>query len=141
MGKRNYRAEYERRLSINGIKSLSTEIQYQTISGNWKRYFSRILARTQRNNLTVENLLELLEKQNGLCALTNEPLTCILVKGKTYRTNASIDRIQAGGPYTLDNVRLVCRIVNTMRWDMCDKELIHWCRKVLHAQTSKELPS
>jgi hypothetical protein len=118
---------------------LSTEDQYRSISGNWKRYFSRILHRTGRTELTVDDLLNLLDQQNERCALTNEPLTCILVKGETYRTNASIDRIQPGGAYSLDNIRLVCRIVNTMRWDMSDSELIYWCRKITNGKTTTQL--
>lgn len=108
----------------------STENQYQKISGNWRRYFSRLIGKAYRTELSVEILLELLNEQNGLCALSGVPLTCTLIKGQRIRTNASIDRISAGGPYTRDNIQLVCSALNTWRSDTDLQEFIEWCRKV-----------
>lgn len=111
----------------------STENQYKEISGNWKRYFSRVLYSSGRkkDNLTREILLNILEKQRYRCALSNIPLTCILENGKITLTNASIDQIEAGGGYTINNIRLVCRICNIMKWTMTDEELFIWCQRIL----------
>lgn len=120
----------------------STENQYRVISGNWKRYCSRLLyyAGRKRDKLTVEVLLEKLAKQNYLCALTGKPLTCTLEKGNRSLTNASIDRIMAGGPYTSDNIQMVCRAVNLWRGDIPIPEFVDWCRLVVQryeTQTSQ----
>lgn len=110
----------------------STFVQYSRISGNWERYFSRILkCQSNREALTRDFLLELLERQNYRCALSGELLTCTLIPGTVVPTNASIDRIVAGGPYEPNNVQLVCSIVNKMKWDMTVDEFLQWCRNIV----------
>lgn len=110
---------------------MTTERQYQYISGNWRRYFNRLCCRSQgRASLVVEDLISLLEKQNGRCALTGIELTCTLEKGIKFKTNASLDRIEAGGPYIKENIQLVCSAVNCLRLDMNVQEFIWWCKKV-----------
>jgi hypothetical protein len=112
---------------------VTTESQYKEISGNWDRYLSRLLyyGGRKRDLLTRENLLKQLEKQDYKCALSGMPLTCILEKGKVTKTNASVDRILAGGPYTSDNIQLVCRALNHWRADTSVEEFIDWCQKVV----------
>lgn len=83
--------------------------------------------------MTVKDLNLILEKQNGLCALTGVPLTCTLELGKISNTNASIDRIipgAKGGGYVVDNIRLVCSIVNKMRGTLTDEEFLYWCKMI-----------
>lgn len=115
-------------------KGATTEKQYAYISGHWDRYFNRLLNKTNRKDLTVKQLLTLLEEQNGLCALSGAPLTCVLVKGTKIKTNASIDRIQAGGDYSIDNVQLVCSALNSWRADTDLQEFIWWCKQVTQCQ-------
>lgn len=112
----------------------NTENQYKEISGNWQRYFQRLCNQHHRKELNYKILLSVLEEQNGLCALSGTPLTCILEKGVITKTNASIDRIIAGGPYTKDNIQLVCRALNSWRGDTDLMEFIDWCRKVTQFQ-------
>ncbi len=109
----------------------STEKQYNLISGNWAKYFSRLCQKSfRRDLLSKHDCIELLEKQNYKCALTGVELTCILQKGVVTKTNASIDRINPKGEYTKDNVQLVCSIINKLRIDMDVNEFVEWCRKV-----------
>ncbi len=109
----------------------TTERQYEYISGNWHRYFCRLCCRShKRDSLTAEDLLDILQKQDGLCALSGIKLTCTLKKGSRCLTNASIDRIDAGGPYIKENVQLVCTVLNGFRRDTKVEEFIWWCKKV-----------
>lgn len=112
----------------------TTEKQYSKISGNWQRYFCRLKGKSYRNKLSTEYLHELLNKQKGLCALSGIELTCILEKGKRFKTNASIDRINAGQPYTEDNIQLVCSALNGFRTDTSLEEFIWFCTKVADYQ-------
>lgn len=116
---------------ING--GASTENQYKHISGNWVRYVSRLMyySGRKRDKLNREIILKKLEQQNYCCALTGTPLTCELRLGTISKTNASVDRIIAGGPYTEDNIQIVCRAVNTWRSDLTIQEFIEWCKKVV----------
>lgn len=114
---------------------VSTESQYKNISGNWDRYFARLCCRSnKRENLSKEDCKEILERQGGKCALSGVDLTCQLEKGKKFKTNASLDRINAGGPYTKDNVQLVCSALNSWRSDTDLNEFIWWCSRVTQHQ-------
>lgn len=78
--------------------------------------------------LTVEELLDLLEKQGGKCALSGLTITHSL--DDPY-TNASIDRINCDGDYEIGNVRIVCNAVNLMRRRMSDEDFIGFCRSIV----------
>jgi hypothetical protein len=112
---------------------ITTESQYRDISGNWDRYVSRLLyyGGRKRDQLTKEILLRKLQEQNYRCALTGYPLTCKLEKGTRCMTNASVDRVEAGGPYTEDNIRIVCRAVNQWRSDLPTEEFVAWCQAIV----------
>ncbi len=113
--------------------TVTTQRQYVQISGNWERYLSRLLYFNgrKRDLLTRDILMAQLLKQDYKCALTGARLTCQLEKGKTFSTNASVDRVVAGGPYTADNIQLVCRAVNMWRSDLPVSDFVEWCRKVV----------
>lgn len=117
---------------ITGV--VTTATQYEKISGNWQRYLSRLLyyGGRKRDKLTREDLLRQLQKQNYRCALTGRELTCFLERGMTFSTNASVDRIVAGGAYTPDNIQLVCHAVNIWRGATPITEFVDWCRAVVN---------
>lgn len=122
---------------ING--TMTTESQYQYISGNWDRYFARLCCRSRkRSELTIKELKEILISQDYKCALSGVELTCKLEKGIKFKTNASIDRIDAGGPYIKQNIQLVCSALNSWRSDTELNEFIWWCKKVTEFQNEKK---
>jgi hypothetical protein len=111
--------------------SESTPAQYKLISGNWGKYFGRLCTQKGRQGvLTREDCLHILENQQGLCALSGVPMTCILIKGHHTQTNASLDRIAPKGSYSRANVQLVCAVLNKFRVDTPLPEFIGWCRRV-----------
>ena len=118
--------------------SMTVKAQYERISGNWYRYFSRLLIHGRKDTLTRDDLLNCLEKQKGLCAMSGIPLTCQLEQGKRFTTNASIDRIEAGGPYSPDNIQLVCAALNSFRKDTQLDEFFWFCEQVTNYQKRKE---
>lgn len=69
-------------------------------------------------------------KQDGKCAITGRPMTCIRGMGQVL-TNASVDRIDSDKTYTTDNIQLVCNIVNLMKNRMTMDEMYDWCQAVL----------
>lgn len=66
--------------------------------------------------ITLDYILDLWKKQNGLCAISKIPMTYELDSGRIY-TNVSIDQIEQGKGYTEDNVQLVCMAVNQLKSD------------------------
>ena len=119
--------------------SMSCKKQYERISGDWVRYFNRLNRRTStRPHLTTQDMLHVLDKQKGLCAISGIKLTCLLEQGKKFKTNASIDRIVAGGDYTVDNIQLVCSALNSWRGDTDLDDFIWFCKQVTEYQERKE---
>lgn len=103
-------------------------------SKNPLNFFRSSLQKKQhkRENISAEFLSELFDKQNGLCAISKEPLTIIRGQGRVM-TNASIDRIDSFKPYAEDNIQLVCLIVNLMKQQLTLEELKSWCYKIIRA--------
>ena len=120
------------RCRLNLSNKQITNRMYQSISGNWRRYYKRIISyKHRRRNLTIEMIIGLHEQQGGRCALTGWELECKLERGVKNPRNASIDRIVAGGPYEIENIRLVCRAANCFRSDQSDQSLVEMCRAIV----------
>jgi len=112
-------------------KTCERKEQQEKTSTSWPRFFLRLLSKRKHYlELSIEDCLDLYKQQKGLCALSGVPLTSIHGKGRV-NTNASLDRIITGGSYKKENVRLVCDIVNRMRLDNTDTELLWWCSRIL----------
>jgi hypothetical protein len=118
---------------------VSTDSQYERISGNWSRYLPRLLyfGGRKRDKLTRDILMAQLIRQDFKCALSGVALTCKLEKGVNCPTNASVDRIIAGGPYTEDNIQMVCRALNAWRSDTSIEDFVEWCRRVVNYNDTK----
>ena len=106
--------------------------RYEKENGDWTAYFKHLLSKKNKTDLTPRKLINVLKKQNYKCALTGMPLTCEKIRGIISKTNASIDRIFAGGVYNRRNIQLVCRAVNSFRGDMTVNEFINWSKKVTY---------
>ena len=71
------------------------------------------------------------EKQQGLCAISKVPLTCIKIPNhKRIHTNLSIDRIDSNLDYTMSNIQLVCAIVNVMKSNLTMDEFKVWIQAI-----------
>jgi hypothetical protein len=86
--------------------------------------------KNRKETLSIEFLVDLYEKQKGLCAVSGQEMTFSQGTGRCS-TNLSIDKIDQTLGYTPENVRLVCHRVNLMRTDGTDDELVTWCKKIL----------
>jgi len=114
-------------------------LQDNTPGHYYRRIISAVQSRAKRSqtlcDLTAQQLAILEAQQDWRCALTGVSLTHYARRG-IWPTNASIDRIEPGGPYTLENVRIVCHQANMMRGSLTDSELVRWCQRILaHAQS------
>lgn len=87
-------------------------------------------------SITKDDLIALYKKQNHQCALSGIIMTTNKGKGK-FPNNASIDRINAGKDYSLNNIRLVCNHVNMMRSNLSDEELVRYCKCILEYYDTK----
>jgi len=117
----------------------NTNKYISTFSGYMHCLYNDLKQNAKKRNIevfvTIEDICELYEKQNGLCAITKDKMTHIRQesgsgRGKRYFTNISVDRIDSSKNYTLDNIHLVCSIINTIKWDIPLDEFVKYCRKV-----------
>lgn len=104
----------------------------------YKTIQSRVLGAKDRASkkgipctITKEFIMDLWNKQSGLCAISKIPMTYEINEGRVY-TNLSIDQIEQGRGYTEDNVQLICMAVNQLKsdWDMDTVKYI--CKMVVN---------
>ncbi len=78
-------------------------------------------------NITLDDVMMVYEEQSGRCAISGVALTH---SEETPHTNASIDRVNPDVGYEVENIRLVCSLVNIMRMRLSDEELGKWAVKI-----------
>lgn len=111
-----------------------------SLKGHLNKLLNKKLRRKyERNNLTIEFLEYLFNKQNGLCAISGVPMTYyhtfdVGKGGCGYPTNVSIDRIDSNKGYETDNIQLVCYIANVMKSTLTETELLWWCNQILQTK-------
>ena len=88
------------------------------------------------NDLTLDYLMYLWEKQHGKCALTGIQMTYKFYEGRV-NTNLSVDRIDSTKGYSKDNVQLVCMAANQMKNDLSIEEFVEMCEAVLALEREK----
>lgn len=86
----------------------------------------------------LDFLCNLFKEQQGLCAVSNLPMTWMHEglysnHGSRRGTNISIDRIDPDIGYVPGNIRLVCDRVNKIRSNMTDGDLYFWCAVLTNA--------
>nr|QBK93748.1 MAG: Zn-finger protein [Pithovirus LCPAC406] len=90
-------------------------------------------------DIRASDLDEMFNSQGGVCKLSGIVLTTNVASDgdiqmeKRYVnnfTNVSIDRIDSMGSYTLDNIQLVCSVVNMMKLDMSQDLFLKFCKAI-----------
>lgn len=74
-------------------------------------------------DITPEDLYELWEKQNGLCAYSKKPLN----NTANHLQRASLDRIDSKIGYVKDNIQLVTYAVNKMKQEFSEGDFLELC--------------
>lgn len=106
------------------------------ISGHLRRITNNARFRAKRDNLVFNIdyhfLLNLWHKQQGKCALSNDPMVVKIGSGSGKATlSPSIDRIDPSEGYTRDNVQLLSVESNRHKSDKTNKEILEWSQKVI----------
>jgi hypothetical protein len=90
-------------------------------------------SKTNKNfDLTLDDLLDVWENQEGKCVYTGWDLETISWK-KRFRNprQISIDRIDCNLGYTKENIQLVCMIANLAKNNFTDDQLFDFCKSVI----------
>lgn len=112
----NCRSKGERSPTFKGYKDMPGRVM--------SRIKGSASARKHTQNtieFDAQFIYELFHKQNGKCNISGIELDW---------NTASLDRIDSSIGYTKDNVQWVHSIVNKMKLNMKDEELIKWCKLI-----------
>lgn len=136
---------YSDKSSKNGLQTyckkcqlINTQIYYEN-GGKFlffKRLYNDLLRNAKKRNIVVSiNINDIIDmyNKNNKCFMTGLEMTTIYIpnEGKWKRiTNVSVDRIDSKKEYTIDNIQLVCSIVNTMKWDLNQSDFVDICKKI-----------
>jgi hypothetical protein len=121
---------------INGnLKSCGCTSLGQKVIGKIPRTFYRYLKLQAEKrkidfSITFEEISDLYDEQNGLCALSGVPLEIPRVMRYNTRT-ASIDRIDSDKGYVKGNVQWVHVDINYAKLTLSNKDFIDMCRRVV----------
>ena len=113
-------------------KNLQTmQTRYATKESHIRRKLSRLKERAKRLdydfNLTYDDLLEQLEKQNGICFYTDQPLVFYAYKEIPSKKLApSIDKIIPEKGYTKGNIVWCLNRINLIKNNMTLEEMKNW---------------
>ena len=109
----------------------------------YKTIQARVLGASERAKrkgipctITKEFILDLWNKQNGICALSGIPMTYLLKEGR-IPTNISIDKIDRTKGYTIGNIQLVCMVCNQIKSDLTEEEMYNFCKKIVEIYENK----
>ncbi len=116
---------------IDYTKQRTNKLKYlNTLDGYIKTVLQHAKYRKKHEfNITFDDILEIYNKQNGLCVYTKETLTYVLGEGNV-NTNMSLDRIDSNKGYTKDNIQLTLRIINTMKTNLKETDFLNFCKLV-----------
>lgn len=86
----------------------------------WRRYVNNAKQRGIEFNITIEEIWDLINKQNFICCLSGEEIS---FKEET----ASLDRIDSNGGYNLNNIQWVHKDVNKMKMYFNENYFLDLC--------------
>jgi hypothetical protein len=96
----------------------------------FREYLRRSKRRTKQVSISLRDLKDQWEKQEGICLITGNPMFHP-EKGENHGSTASLDRIDSSIGYVPGNIRFVCMWANIARRHEDDRELIAWCKMVV----------
>lgn len=133
--------------SINGLQTYCRKCQklmIDNINNTFDGYMSKLLSLATKDakknglefNITKEELINIYNRQDGFCAVSNLKMTLNNKhgKGKSFR-NVAINRIDQSKGYIKDNVRLVCDIYCLMKLRFTQDELIKMSQSLIQRET------
>lgn len=98
----------------------------------------RLRGRFKEVSITLQDLKELWEAQNGRCAYTNLPL--VLPTSKKHpdlRYQASVDRIDSSKGYIKGNIQFVAAPINLMKSTMTDEVFKDYLKEIISSISFK----
>jgi hypothetical protein len=118
------------------IKELLDEhaSRYRGEYSPFKNYLKSIKRRQPDSMLTLKNLYDIWNLQNGICLLTGLEMSLpksTKGQGKVTPTTATVDRIDRSQGYNRGNIRWITFMANICRNEFNDTDVIEFARAVV----------
>lgn len=111
--------EQTRLYKLNNI-----ELRHRDIKSHLRYILGKARLRKKwKFTITPEDMYDLWDKQQGLCAYSKLPLNNIA----NHLQLASLDRIDSSIGYTRSNIQLVCTAVNKMKQNLTEEQFLNFC--------------
>jgi hypothetical protein len=88
--------------------------------------------------VTKDDLLGMYLEQDGRCALSGIEMLVETGEGTRNDIKPSVDRIDSSKGYLLDNVHIVCAIVNIMKNDLSKARFVNLCKLVVQREADRQ---
>ena len=129
---------YSDRKKIDGLESCCKQCNkngrdkyLNTLDGYVKINFCSLKCSARKRkiemDITVKDIIELYDRQKGRCALTGIDL---IISHEKIPMKLSVDRIDSSKGYSVNNIQLVVKILNLMKWETSNDDFIKFCKKV-----------
>ncbi|MCK9428949.1 MAG: hypothetical protein M0R17_02925 [Candidatus Omnitrophica bacterium] len=118
-GKDNYR--------FKGYKELSAR--------TWIGIKNNAKTRKIKFNISIEQAVDLLYKQNHKCILSGLPIN--LGDYRNKNKTASLDRIDSSKSYNLDNIRWIHKDINKMKLNLSNDIFLYFCYLIINPIKNK----
>ena len=142
-------SKFEPQRRANKVSSCSKcrrEAMYAKVNGDVTYYLKKLHSSLGHNRkkqgydwkVTVDDFVEIYEKQDGRCALSGVVLTHYRDGGGAKSFNCSIDRISPQLGYIKKNIQIVAYSVNMMKGTMDEYEFTWWINNIYRLKVKGE---
>lgn len=147
---KNYRSKADSRQILKCYNSWCNPCEYANIPrATWQEYKRKNLENmtikqhiqeiisTWRNksvvasDIDVDYLLNLYEKQNGLCYYTKKEMVFNQKQGKPLENSLSLDKLEPEKGYVKENLVWCCFKINTMKGNCSEKDFYNLMQNIL----------
>jgi hypothetical protein len=107
----------------------------------FREHIRRIHNRHKKIELTLDDLLEQWNKQNGKCIYSGVTLTNPISTRNYYNNpicTASLDRVDSSKGYTKDNIQFISYSMNYMKNNMTHEQTIDLCKIICNFWDKKD---
>jgi hypothetical protein len=114
-------------LQSGGVHKINGKTKSDKYTG-LREHLRRLKYRNQEVNVTLDDLLEQWEKQNGECIYTGVSLIHPLrIKDESLMYMASLDRIDSSIGYLVGNIQFISAAANMAKNKMTHQQMIEFC--------------
>lgn len=135
-----------RKGKVSSCSKCRREAMYAKVNGDVTYYLKKLHSSLGHNRkkqgydwkVTVDDFVEIYERQGGRCALSGVVLTHYRDGGGAKSFNCSIDRINPQLGYTKKNIQIVAYSLNIMKGTMDEYEFMWWVNNIYRLKVKGE---